>query len=66
MVGSLFISKKRCADKYQYCLNGLQQNFQIPVLIISKHITGRKRWERNTDEDKAGYLDLTYNIFSGR
>jgi hypothetical protein len=23
------------------------------------------RWERNTDNDKAGYLDLTYNIFRG-
>lgn len=41
-------------------LNGLRQNFNEyrTVLVTSAPVT--RRWQRNTDEDKAGYLDLTY------
>jgi TonB-dependent receptor len=46
-------------------LNGLQQNFQNTRTSLVNTSPVEMRWERNTDNDKAGYLDLTYNIFRG-
>ena len=46
-------------------LNGLRQNFQDKRTSLVNTSPVESRWERNTDEDKAGYLDLTYNIFKG-
>jgi TonB-dependent receptor len=46
-------------------LNGLQQNFQNKRLSLVNTSPVEMRWQRNTDNDKAGYLDLTYNIFKG-
>jgi TonB-dependent receptor len=46
-------------------LNGLRQNFQDTRTSLVNTSPVESRWERNTDEDKAGYLNLTYNIFRG-
>ncbi|WP_158825858.1 TonB-dependent receptor [Mucilaginibacter lacusdianchii] len=49
-------------DNTTISLNGLRQNgneFRT-VLVNTNPVT--HRWERNTDEDKAGYLDLTYTV----
>ncbi|WP_457129931.1 TonB-dependent receptor domain-containing protein [Mucilaginibacter sp. HD30] len=41
-------------------LNGVQKNFQQTRTVLVNTAPVTHRWERNTDEDKAGYLDLTY------
>ncbi|MGY4537377.1 TonB-dependent receptor [Mucilaginibacter sp. UYNi724] len=46
-------------------LNGLRQNNVDTRTSLVNTSPVESRWERNTDEDKAGYLDLTYNIFRG-
>ncbi|MBS7564947.1 carboxypeptidase-like regulatory domain-containing protein [Mucilaginibacter sp. Bleaf8] len=55
-------------DNTTISLNGIRQNFveKPTVLVNTNPVT--HRWERNTDEDKAGYLDLTYTlpVFGGK
>ncbi|MBL4676638.1 MAG: TonB-dependent receptor [Mucilaginibacter sp.] len=46
-------------------LNGIQQNGERKRLSLVNTSPVEMRWQRNTDNDKAGYLDLTYNIFRG-
>jgi TonB-dependent receptor len=41
-------------------LNGVRENFVDRRTYLSNGTSLTHRWERNTDEDKAGYLDLTY------
>ncbi|SDG58500.1 TonB-dependent receptor [Pedobacter terrae] len=46
-------------------LNGLEQNFQRKRTSLVNTNPVTRRWERNTDEDLAGYLDLTYHVLAG-
>lgn len=46
-------------------LNGLRQNFQEKRTSLVNTSPVESRWERNTDDDKAGYLDLTYSLKTG-
>jgi TonB-dependent receptor len=41
-------------------VNGVRENFVDRRTLLSNGTPVNHRWERNTDEDKAGYLDLTY------
>lgn len=41
-------------------LNGVRENFVDRPTYLTNGTSLTHRWERNTDEDKAGYLDLTY------
>lgn len=41
-------------------LNGIRKNGVDSRLSLVNTSPVNHRWERNTDEDKAGYLDLTY------
>ncbi|WEA03761.1 TonB-dependent receptor [Mucilaginibacter sp. SJ] len=41
-------------------LNGVRENFVDRRTYLTNGTSLTHRWERNTDEDKAGYLDLTY------
>lgn len=52
-------------DNTTISLNGIQQNFISKRTSLVNTSPVQRRWERNTDDDKAGYLDLTYNIFKG-
>lgn len=58
-------AKNDVPDNTSISLNGIQQNFQSKrtSLVTSDPVT--RRWERNTDEDLAGYLDLTYQVLTG-
>lgn len=58
-------AKNDVPDNTSISLNGVQQNFQSKrtSLVNSNPVT--RRWERNTDEDLAGYLDLTYQVLAG-
>lgn len=58
-------AKNDVPENTSISLDGLQQNFQSKrtSLVNSSPVT--RRWERNTDEDLAGYLDLTYHVLSG-
>jgi TonB-dependent receptor len=58
-------AKNDVPENTSISLNGIQQNFQSKrtSLVNSSPVT--RRWERNTDEDLAGYLDLTYHVLSG-
>jgi TonB-dependent receptor len=58
-------AKNDVPDNTTISLNGIEQNFQQKQLSLVNTTPVERRWERNTDEDKAGYLDLTYNIFKG-
>lgn len=58
-------AKNDVPDNTTISLNGIQDNFQQKRLSLVNTNPVERRWERNTDEDKAGYLDLTYNIFRG-
>ena len=58
-------AKNDVPDNTTISLNGIQDNFQQKRLSLVNTSPVNYRWERNTDEDKAGYLDLTYNIFTG-
>jgi TonB-dependent receptor len=52
-------------DNTTISLNGRRTNFQDTRLSLVNTNPVQRRWERNTDEDKAGYLDLSYNILNG-
>ncbi|GGH00264.1 TonB-dependent receptor [Pedobacter zeae] len=58
-------AKNDVPENTSISLNGLEQNFQRrrTSLVNTNPVT--RRWERNTDEDLAGYLDLTYHVLSG-
>ncbi|EHQ25047.1 TonB-dependent receptor [Mucilaginibacter paludis] len=58
-------AKNDVPDNTSISLNGIQQNFQQSRTSLVNTSPVNRRWERNTDEDKAGYLDLTYNVFRG-
>ncbi|AYL99071.1 TonB-dependent receptor [Mucilaginibacter celer] len=58
-------AKNDVPDNTTVNLNGLEQNYQDRRTSLATTAPITRRWERNTDEDKAGYLDLTYNIFRG-
>ncbi|WP_421940064.1 TonB-dependent receptor domain-containing protein [Pedobacter sp.] len=47
-------------------LNGVEQNFQRKQTSLVNTSPVNRRWERNTDEDLAGYLDLTYRMAIGK
>lgn len=53
-------AKNDVPDNALVSLNGIRQNNvdTRTSLVNTNPVT--RRWERNTDEDKAGYLDLTY------
>ncbi|WP_316846943.1 TonB-dependent receptor [Pedobacter psychrodurus] len=58
-------AKNDVPENTSISLNGMEQNFQRKrtSLVNSNPVT--RRWERNTDEDLAGYLDLTYRVLTG-
>ncbi|WP_342646120.1 TonB-dependent receptor [Mucilaginibacter sp. CSA2-8R] len=58
-------AKNDVPDNTTISVNGLRQNNvdSRTVLVTTAPVT--RRWERNTDEDKAGYLDLTYTANIG-
>ncbi|MDR6941064.1 TonB-dependent receptor [Mucilaginibacter pocheonensis] len=58
-------AKNDVPDNTSISLNGVEENFQSRRTSLGTTAPISRRWERNTDEDKAGYLDLTYNIFRG-
>ncbi|WP_316744537.1 TonB-dependent receptor [Pedobacter antarcticus] len=51
-------AKNDVPEETSVTLNGLRTNFLDRRTTASK---STRRWSRNTDEDKAGYLDLTYS-----
>ncbi|OJW13584.1 TonB-dependent receptor [Mucilaginibacter sp. 44-25] len=56
-------ARNEVPDNTTISLNGIEQNFVDKRTTLVNSAPIQRRWERNTDEDKAGYLDLTYNIF---
>nr|WP_276904736.1 TonB-dependent receptor [Pedobacter kyonggii] len=58
-------AKNDVPDNTSISLNGIEQNFQRrrTSLVNTNPVT--RRWERNTDEDLTGYLDLTYSVLTG-
>lgn len=58
-------AKNEVPDNTTISLNGVEQNFVSKRTSLVNTSPVQRRWERNTDEDKAGYLDLTYKIFQG-
>jgi TonB-dependent receptor len=58
-------AKNEVPENTSISLNGVEQNFQRrrTSLVNTNPVT--RRWERNTDQDLAGYLDLTYRITIG-
>lgn len=58
-------AKNDVPENTSISLNGIEQDFQSKrtSLVTSDPVT--RRWERNTDEDLAGYLDLTYQVLAG-
>jgi TonB-dependent receptor len=58
-------AKNEVPDNTTISLNGLRTNGQDTRLSLVNTNPVERRWERNTDEDKAGYLDLTYTVKSG-
>ena len=50
-------AKNDVPDETSVTLNGLRTNFNETRTTASSMT---HRWSRNTDEDKAGYLDITY------
>ncbi|TWR24607.1 TonB-dependent receptor [Mucilaginibacter achroorhodeus] len=58
-------ARNEVPDNTTISLNGIEQNFVDKRTSLVNTSPVQRRWERNTDEDKAGYLDLTYNIFKG-
>jgi TonB-dependent receptor len=48
-------------DNTTISLSGKRENFIDRRTVVKTNGTTR-RWERNTDEDLAGYLDVTYSI----
>ncbi|MEH3114530.1 TonB-dependent receptor [Pedobacter terrae] len=58
-------AKNDVPENTSISLNGLEQNFQRKRTSLVNTNPVTRRWERNTDEDLAGYLDLTYHILAG-
>jgi len=58
-------AKNDVPENTSISLNGLEQNFQRKRTSLVNTNPVTRRWERNTDEDLAGYLDLTYRVLSG-
>ncbi|NMN37646.1 TonB-dependent receptor [Pedobacter sp. SG918] len=58
-------AKNDVPDNTSISLNGVQQNFQSKRTSLVNTNPVTRRWERNTDEDLAGYLDLTYHVLAG-
>ena len=48
-------------DNTTISLSGKRENFADRRTVVKTNGTTR-RWERNTDDDLAGYLDLTYSV----
>ncbi|PJJ83068.1 TonB-dependent receptor [Mucilaginibacter auburnensis] len=59
-------ARNQVPDNTTISLNGIRQNFVDKRLSLVNTNPVERRWERNTDEDKAGYLDLSYNILNGK
>lgn len=55
-------AKNDVPDNTTISLNGIRQNFIETRTSLVNTSPVNHRWERNTDEDKAGYLDLTYTV----
>jgi TonB-dependent receptor len=55
-------AKNDVPDNTTIDLNALKIGDQITKLSLVNTNPVERRWERNTDEDKAGYLDLTYTV----
>lgn len=58
-------AKNDVPENTSISLNGIQQNFQSKRTSLVNTSPVNRRWERNTDEDLAGYLDLTYRFSIG-
>ncbi|UKT63013.1 TonB-dependent receptor [Pedobacter mucosus] len=58
-------AKNDVPENTSISLNGIQQNFQSRRIGLVNTSPVNRRWERNTDEDLAGYLDLTYRFTVG-
>ncbi|WP_443937382.1 TonB-dependent receptor domain-containing protein [Pedobacter sp. MW01-1-1] len=58
-------AKNEVPDNTTISLNGVEQNFQTKKTTLVNTSPVNRRWERNTDEDLAGYLDLTYRFMIG-
>ncbi len=59
-------ARNEVPDNTTISLNGLRKNFQETRTSLVNTSPVNHRWERNTDEDKAGYLDLTYTVPVGK
>ncbi|MFC1222899.1 TonB-dependent receptor domain-containing protein [Pedobacter sp. BG31] len=59
-------AKNDVPENTSISLNGLEQNFQRKRTSLVNTNPVTRRWERNTDEDVAGYLDLTYHVLAGK
>ncbi|WP_374166495.1 TonB-dependent receptor domain-containing protein [Arcticibacter sp. MXS-1] len=46
-------------------LYGTQTNWMQSRTYVDNLNKNKRRWERNTDEDKAGYLDFSYSLSLG-
>ncbi|ARS40637.1 TonB-dependent receptor [Sphingobacteriaceae bacterium GW460-11-11-14-LB5] len=55
-------AKNDVPENTSISLNGIQQNFQSKRTSLVNTDPVTRRWERSTDEDLAGYLDLTYHV----
>ncbi|MBT2563845.1 outer membrane beta-barrel protein [Pedobacter sp. ISL-68] len=58
-------AKNDVPENTSISLNGIQQSFQSKRTSLVNTNPVTRRWERNTDEDLAGYLDLTYQVLAG-
>nr|WP_315419531.1 TonB-dependent receptor [uncultured Pedobacter sp.] len=58
-------AKNDVPENTSISLNGIEQDFQRKRTSLVNTNPVTRRWERNTDEDLAGYLDLTYHVLSG-
>ncbi|MBB6237466.1 hypothetical protein HDC90_002088 [Pedobacter sp. AK013] len=58
-------AKNDVPENTNISLNGVEQNFQSKRTSLVNTNPVTRRWERNTDEDLAGYLDLTYQVLTG-
>lgn len=58
-------ARNEVPDNTQISLNGLRRNFSEARLSLVNTAPVSRRWERNTDEDIAAYLDLSYHTRLG-
>ena len=58
-------AKNDVPENTSISLNGIQQSFQSKRTSLVNTNPVTRRWERNTDEDLAGYLDLNYQVLAG-